>query len=290
MTTTQQHYPAVDVEAPAPGDQELWSVTTILNVLDKPGIDYWVGAEAGYCAIRNERTWKAILAEDGELAAVKYIRDARFRPAKNRLSDRAFGTALHAIAEKYAITGTMPRPTREQFMEDYDAAVACINQLEGWFQRAQPEFIATEMTVYTPTYGVAGTSDGIFRLHGSTRIFDYKGSKKSYDDNGKPTRLYDEIGLQLAAYRYAEFTSVWHARRFEKFKRRYYLISEEERSLAVPVPEVDGGIGIKITPEHCTAYPIDCGPDMYEAFLYVLEAARWKYERARTVIGKPLPI
>lgn len=290
MTTTQQHYPAVDVEAPAPGDQELWSVTSILNVLDKPGIAYWSASEAAYCAIRSERTWKAMLADDGEKAAVKWIRDARFRPAKNRLSDSAFGSAIHDLCEQTALTGQLQKPTRERFVEDYDAAVACMEQFDRWLQRAQPEYLATEMTVFTPTYGVAGTSDGIFVLKGRRAQFDYKSSKKSFDDNGKPTGLYDEIGLQLAAYRYAEFTSVWHARRFEKFRRRYYLISEEEKAMAAPVPEVDCGIGIKITPEHCVAYDIDCGPDVYEFFLYVLESARYKYERARTIIGKPLPI
>lgn len=289
MTVAPAHLPAVDVDNPAPGDQQLWSVTTIISILDKPALMYWSAAEAAYCAIRNERTWKAMLADEGEAAAVKYIRDARMRPAKNRMSDTAFGTAIHDLCEQYALTGTMPSVPRERFAEDHEAAAACMQQFDQWVQKAQPEYRATEMTTFTPTYGVAGTSDGIFTLNGERAIFDYKSSKKSFDSRGEPTTLYPELGLQLAAYRYAEFTSVWHARRFEKFRRRYYLLSEDERAMAVPVPEVDGGIGIKITPEHCTAYTIECGPDQYEAFLYVLEAARWRFESSRNVIGKPIP-
>ena len=119
-------------------------------------------------------------------------------------------------------------------------------------------------------------------------IADYKTSKKSTDAKGKATGPYPEVALQLAAYRYAEMAAVWRPRRMEQFRRRYYLLGEAEKAMAVPVPEVDAGLVIHITPEHCDAYPVDCDQSVHRAFLFVLEAARWQFQTSKTVIGLPL--
>ena len=58
--------------------------------------------------------------------------------------------------------------------------------------------------------------------------------------------------------------------------------------MAVPVPEVDTGLVIHITPDHCDAYPVECGPDIFESFLFIQEAARWQFQTSKTVIGRPL--
>ena len=58
--------------------------------------------------------------------------------------------------------------------------------------------------------------------------------------------------------------------------------------MAVPVPEVDIGLVIHITPEHCEAWPMECGAEIHKAFLYVLEAARWMFQTSKTVMGLPL--
>jgi hypothetical protein len=82
--------------------------------------------------------------------------------------------------------------------------------------------------------------------------------------------------------------AVWRPRRMEQYRRRYYLLGQAEREMAVPVPEVDTGLVIHITPDHCDAYPVECGPDIFEAFLFVQEAARWSFQTSKTVIGRPL--
>jgi hypothetical protein len=66
------------------------------------------------------------------------------------------------------------------------------------------------------------------------------------------------------------------------------LLGEDERSVAVPMPEVDGGVAIHISPEHCTAYPVRCDEAVFEAFLFVAEAFRWANDLSKTVIGPPL--
>ncbi len=54
------------------------------------------------------------------------------------------------------------------------------------------------------------------------------------------------------------------------------------------MPHTDGGLVIHVTPEHCVAYPVACGEQTYDAFLYVLEAARWSFRHSSAAIGEPL--
>jgi hypothetical protein len=56
----------------------------------------------------------------------------------------------------------------------------------------------------------------------------------------------------------------------------------------VPIPEVDTGLVIHITPEHCHAYPMRCDEDVHAAFLYLLEGFRWVDFTAKDVMGEPL--
>src|SRR5262249_8182711 len=148
---------------------------------------------------------------------------------------------------------------------------------------------ATEVCVYSPVYGYAGTADAFLTVDGFRAIGDYKTSREALDSQGKPRTPYPEqVGLQLAAYRHAEFAAVWRPRRMEKFRRRYSLLSESERALAVPVPEVDGGLVIQITPESCEAYPMRCDAEVHRAFLYVTEAFRWAEQTSRTAMAPAL--
>lgn len=119
-------------------------------------------------------------------------------------------------------------------------------------------------------------------------IVDYKTSRDGYDGRGNPKSPYPEAALQLAAYRYAELAAVWRPRRLERFRRRYYLLGADERDRAVPVPQVDGGAVIHLTPDHCEIFPVRCDEAVHEAFLFVQEAARWHLETSRDVIGRPM--
>jgi hypothetical protein len=292
---------AVDVDNANPDDLRLWSVTTIIGVLDKPALLYWVAEETANAAIDNLATWQAMLEDRGRAETVKWLRDARFRRPKLRLSSTDLGTVVHALCEYYALTGN--RPTKEQVADAVHAKggdavdVAgetlligrMINQFDKWLQRATPSYQATEVCVYDPDYGFAGQSDAFLTIDGYRTIVDYKTSRESLDSQGKPRTPYPEqVSPQLAAYRWAKFAAVWRPRRFESFRRRYYLLNETERALAVPVPEVDGGLCIQITPDSCESYPMGCDENVFRAFLYIFEAFRWVHSTSKTVMGPPL--
>ena len=274
----------------APDDLRLWSVTTILSVLDKPGLLYWAAEQAALAAVRMAKSLPTRIEEDGAATVVKTLRDARFQRPKDSLSDSEFGTQCHALAEEYTLTGVRPTPTREVFMDDLDAAVACMDRHDELLQKWDPTFLATEVTLYNETYRYAGQTDGFAAWGGVDVVYDYKFSKKSYNAQGKPTELYPEVAAQLAAYRFAEFAAVWRARRFSKYSKRYYLLNAAEREMALPVPKVEGGLGIKITPEHATAYPVRCDEHVFDCFLYIMECARWMFDVAPGVIGEPLTL
>ena len=272
--------PALDGQKPADDDERHWSVTTILGCLKAEGLLYWTAEEAAKAAVNSAASLQSRIEEEGREAVIKWLRDARFRRAKGERTAAELGTEVHAACEAYALTGQRP---------DVDAEVQpFLDQFDRWAQEFQPVYQAAEVTVYSPSYGYAGTCDAFLTVGGVRCIVDYKSSRKSFDNRGNPTTPYPEVALQLAAYRHAELAAVWRPRRMEQYRRRYYLLGQAEREMAVPVPEVDTGLVIHITPDHCDAYPVECGPDIFEAFLFVQEAARWSFQTSKTVIGRPL--
>lgn len=302
MTTTASiGQEALDVDKANEDDLTLWSVTTIIGALDKPALLYWAAEQTADAAIDNLATWQAMLADRGREEAVKWLRDARFRRPKTKLGAAPLGTVTHKVCETYALTGS--RPSRE-FVADlveYEGGrqvdvhsetklvLRLLDQFDGWLHRFQPSYQATEVCVYSPTYGYAGQTDGFLTVDGVRCIIDYKTSREPRDSRGNLKTPYPEqVGLQLAAYRHAEYAAVWRPRRTEKFRRRYYLLGPAEREMAVPVPEVDTGLVIQITPESCEAYPIRCDEPVHTAFLYTVEAFRWMQETSKTVMGTAL--
>ncbi len=283
--------PAIDGAEQRPDDEAYWSVTTILGALDKPALLYWASEQAALAAVHSEATWRGMLADDdpdcrhtdaATCPALKWLRDARFRKPKGMRSATELGTMVHEACERYALTGT--RPT------DVDAeVVAYLDRFDEWLQAFGPSYQATEVAVFHPELGYAGTSDAFLTIDGVRYIADYKTTRKSLDSQGKPSTPYPEqVGLQLAAYRWAKYAAVWRPRRAEKMRRRYYLLGPDERAMAVPVPEVDTGLVIHITPSACEAFPIVCDEAVFEAYLAVQDAARWVNQGSKRVMGEPL--
>lgn len=273
-----------DVPEPEPGhpDQRLWSVTTIIDALATDALEYWAAKATAEEALKKWDTVKSIEDSSGTAEAIKWLSNARYRPPPGQRKAGELGTLVHEVCEEYALTGTAPA-----MAEDPEVA-PFFRQFDGWLQRAQPSYQAVETTVYNATYGYAGTCDCFLTINGVRLIGDYKTKRKAVDGKGQPTSPYPEVALQLAAYRHAEFAAARRPRRYEAFRRRYYLLSLEERSLAIEVPQVEGGVCIHITPEHCEAYPVWCDERVFEAFLYTQEAARWQYQDSKRAIGPPL--
>lgn len=272
-------------------DERLWSVTTILKAFgDSEGLIYWSVNETAKAAVKGLKTLTTLAADD-EDQALEWLSGARFRGGKGERSATKLGEDVHAACEQYVVSGKRPAagdPLPNGAVDDEVSPY--LSSFELWLDRFQPEYTAAEMTVYNPEYGYAGTLDGHVVVDGTPVIIDYKTSKQSLDGRGKRKRPWVDVALQMAAYRYAPMAAVWRARRFEQYSRRYYLLNEDERQLAIPTPVTEGGLVIQLTPQHCDVYPVDCGPDVFEAFLYAIEAARWSMFTSKKVFGDPLAL
>jgi hypothetical protein len=303
-TTAALGQPIEDVKDAPDSDMRLWSVTTIIGCLDKPALLYWAAEQTAIAALKARKSLDARVAEEGEEPVIKWLRDARFRRPKDQLSASSLGSVAHAACEDYALTGVRPDNdtiaallkaeggnafTTSGIKNETPVVNQMLDRFDNWLARFQPSYQATEVVVYHPEYGYAGTTDAFLTIDGVRCIVDYKSSRQGYDSKGSPKTPYPEqVGIQLAAYRWAKAAAVWRPRRTERFRRRYYLLNDAERDLAVPVPEVDGGLVIQLTPDHCEAFPIRCDEEVFRSFLYTIEAARWVNETSKTVMGTPL--
>lgn len=272
--------PPDDNATPAEDDERFWSATTIIGCLDKPALVPWAAIETAKAAVDQEKSWKSRLENEGRDSAIEFLKGARFRKARGARSATELGTEVHGLCEQYALTGNRPRTD--------DETRPYLDRFDEFLQAFSPEYIATEIVVYSPTYGYAGQTDGFLRIDGMDFIFDYKTSAEGWDSKGKEKTPYPEVGLQLAAYRFADMGAVWRARRFEKSRRRYYLLSAAEKAMGVPVPPVDGGLAIFLSPHRYGVYPIRCDESVFETFLYTIEAARWAFQTSKTIVGAPL--
>lgn len=284
------------VEAKAdPGDLILWSVTTVLSILDRPALIPWAVNLTADRVVTKFDVIRRRLEEEGPESASEYVRGLRWQ-TDGLVKAADLGTIAHHLFDTYALTGTRPpvtvdlHPERGKTLDPRDVRdlTLMLDQFDAFLQQFQPEYDATEVVVYTPEYGIAGQTDALMRIQGERLIVDYKTSRDSWTKADKPKGPYPEVGLQLAAYRHATHAAVWRARRYESMRRRYYLLSQAERDAAVAVPEVDGGVAIFVAPERFGVYPVQCGPDMYESFLYCLEVARWSFNESSRVVGNPM--
>lgn len=269
------------VDQPADTDQRLWSVTTIIKLSSgNDGLVEWAARETAKAAVQSLKTVETMVSDSGPDAAVEWLRSARYRALQGQRTATELGTAVHHACETYVLTGTRPQVDPE--------VAPFLDRFEDWCERFGPEYEAAEMTVYNPAYDYAGTLDGIVKIGGQAVLIDYKTSREDTDAKGQPRKPWPDVALQLAAYRHAEFAGLWKTRRYEQFRRRYYLLGADEQADAVPIPQVDGGLCLYITPQRCEVYPVRCDEAVFQHFLYAVERARWT-ELARTALGDPIP-
>jgi predicted RecB family nuclease len=125
-----------------PWEDGFYSVTTILDVRNKPKLWEWK-MRVGY--------------EEAN---------------KRMLESQEKGTTIHLIAENYFNKANKPNDP------DYDYALAAI---KDWENKFQPEIIATERYLVSDRYKYAGTADLICKLKDEVWIVDFKTGAKSID-------------------------------------------------------------------------------------------------------------
>jgi hypothetical protein len=160
-----------------------------------------------------------------------------------------------------------------------------VNRVGRWLDEEQPEPILAEATGINLKHGYAGRTDLVAIVNYLDRgrvpcVIDWKTSRKSYTGFGRDeavTMPYPEAGQQCMAYSRFEHVVRWdRSNRLEKQgqRGRYYYVEDEDLAWAQPMPEVEGGLVVHITPEHCNAHPVVLDEWLWETWLYTLEEAR----------------
>lgn len=129
------------------GKVPLTAVSSVLGILDKPGLLHWVRD----VTLRGERFWD--------------VRDA----AGTR------GTSIHDAAERLALTGRAPKLS--EFPEEDQGFVGA---LAGWWLQARPRKIATEVIVASLEHRYAGRFDLLADINGRRCLVDFKTSRRVY--------------------------------------------------------------------------------------------------------------
>jgi hypothetical protein len=249
---------------------QLLSVTSILDVLNKEALVPW----AAY-RVADE------ICADPDYWANEVKRDKV--DARRRLSAKALGSHVHQAAEDWAITGTRPtnvHPEVEPFLD----------HVGRMFDVYQPEWVASEMVVLHRGYGYAGQADGIWKTDRGTFLIDFKSTPKTHYADGSPRTPYSEVALQTSAYRNAELVIPWRDKAREKTQGgRWYTISDEALTRAVPMPQVDGTLAIHCTPAWSQPHELLSGDEEWLAFLHLLEVSRWVNGRGKNAVGPIFP-
>ena len=282
MTPSELPWQPEAEAAPQPGakeDARFWSVTTMLGQIgESGGLVQWAAQKTAAAAIADLDIWRAMVDRGQEKEALSYLAGARFRPRPGcTLSDTDAGSLFHALAERWIFDGKRP-PC------DVAEVNALLDSFGKWLDAFQPTYDALEMTVYNPSFRYAGTLDAIINVEGERFIVDYKSTLD--DDSGRQRkRPWHSVAPQLAAYRHAEYVALWKARKEEKWSRRYYLLNDEERRAALPMPDIAGGYCLHVSPYHADLYYVQTGDDVWRnGFLAAVDAAHWTLQLADTAI------
>lgn len=186
---TGRFYPIHGAEHP--------SVTSILQVIDKPALVHWAANEERACF---QDALLAVLARKEKLtrgqildAVIAASSGVKAMHRKNREA-LAIGTAAHALIEWHTrkMLGEKVGPEPADIPEK---AVWAVEAWKDWCRSVDFTPIAVEQTVYCceSTCGFAGTFDWIAKVKGIVTLGDIKTAKG----------IYPEMLLQATAYRHA---------------------------------------------------------------------------------------
>jgi hypothetical protein len=232
---------------PAP-PMPLRSVTTILQVVDKPALLNWYAKIAAGWAVDNTELVMRMLADLGRDATVKAVA-ARGKAERDRKG--AIGTAAH-LAVEHHLAGMRPILTPDT-APLFDQWLAF---LRDW--KFQPEW--SEAMVVSERHGYAGTLDLIGLLAGRRALIDVKTG--SY--------MAPDMGLQLAAYSRADY--IGKPGLPERWK----------------VPEVELHLILQLQPSFYRLIPYTVGNAEMQAFLAAQQIDAWQRAEGRKIMGQTL--
>ena len=238
----------------------LYSVTSLLKLGlgTSDALVNWAVRTTAEAAYDKPTILQAFRDEDDKAGAIKWLADQRYQSSGKAA---ARGTDLHKAAEQLAL-GQEP--------EVEEPILPYVEQYRRFLDTFEPEFLMSEAPVYAPSYGYAGTCDGVMVIDGRRLLFDIKTT--SYGPNsGKSRPPYPETSLQCVAYRRAELVGVLSEQRYAS-GRRYYQFNPGASH--EPMPETDGAVVIVISPEDFQMVPLRTDDEVWRCWRHVMESGQ----------------
>ena len=236
-------------------DQKVPGVTSVLNMLPKPFLEFWASKLVAETAVDNVGSWIGLAVSGQREAAIDYLKKA---PLRNTGKAADTGTAAHDLFERLA---SGERLGKREVSPDL---VPFVNHFREWWEIWQPEFLHLERTVWSASVGYAGTFDAIATVkpggEAHNIIIDWKTTRSG---------VHPEVALQLTAYSRAD-----------------YIIGEGGEQ--VPLPQIDGAAVLHVRPEGWQFVPASISDELFNVFKALLVVTEWDKTTSKTVIGKPL--
>lgn len=158
------------------GDRKFISVTTVLSTLNKPALINWAAKQAAGLVLDDPHTYST--AEDAA---------AGIRGVTGESTSR--GSEVHGWVERINLGETI------DLAEVSESARGYVEGYLRFYRLLNPVVVYAEANLFSKEHGYAGTADIICSLPGNGFwCLDIKTGK----------RIYDEVALQLAAYKHAD--------------------------------------------------------------------------------------
>lgn len=193
------------------------SVTTVLGVLAKPGLEKWKAEQiTGACwdhlcsldqRLKDPAQLQAIAQELADLRKEAY-HAIRMEEAFKQVEDAAdAGTLIHNGAE-LALQGLEYDEEAEVYLPELDQKFPLKTFIEPvllWAEENKVTYTAWELRLCNQQFGYAGMTDAAIQHKTGFGILDYKTRKTK---PGKPVLAYDENAMQISAYHVAHYKAV----------------------------------------------------------------------------------
>lgn len=231
---------------------KLPSVTTVLNVINKPGLPWGAAKETALFAVHHQDEWTSLSPDDAVERLRKHHKGVWTAKAKR-------GSAVHDMAKSWAHGAAVDAPVE---------MVGFLDALDHFYDDHGPVWTQIERTVIhqDADEGYAGTLDAIAVLDDGDRwLLDIKTGAD----------VWPEVALQLAAYRFAPEMAIYGP--------DGALVETE------PMPEVDRCGVVHLAEDGAyRLVPVTAGRREHEAFLQARALWRWTTRDAKGVLGEPV--
>ena len=231
-------------------------VTSVLNQLPKEFLKFWAAKVVAETAIENLGSIVGLAMGDPQ-GAVDYLKRA---PMRNTGAAADMGTAVHDLYERLSRGEAAGRvtPDLKPYLAHYKA----------FTEKFEPEFLHIEDTVWSETYGYAGSFDWMAKVTDPetgerlTAIGDFKTTRSG---------IHAEVAIQLAAYKNAD-----------------YIVSPD--GARVDIPHIDIGMVMHARPEAAQVAPVRVDDEVFEVFKHLLHVYNWEKDLKKAVVGDGIPL